>query len=259
MLHSKEWKITKTKRILVWMTKERTLVFIKSLNQSIILIVRHFFFLSKYSHYIDCISNLSLAKSIYDSESEFSGRITEKKSHKVNLNDYSSPFVLPNNHLKLTKIKREINSYRSKWSKIAEDNKLKVKEKKRLEEKIKLLNDEISELLNGNNHTDATESEHVSIGYTEQKGIKATSTCQDWSMYYLHYIYQQMLILLNLDEEEGKQVLEEVLKGSLSSSVGESTVWHNLNDKKRSTVSSMKPLMLDKIEDHSFEDRVLLV
>ena len=78
-------------------------------------------------------------------------------------------------------------------------------------------------------------------------------------MYYLHYIYQQMLILLNLDEEEGKQVLEEVLKGSLSSSVGESTVWHNLNDKKRSTVSSMKPLMLDKIEDHSFEDRDVIL
>lgn len=89
--------------------------------------------------------------------------------------------MLPNNHLKLTKIKREINNYKSRCAKIAEENKLKAKEKKRLEEKIRQLNSEISELLNSNNYTDATDSEHVSVGYTEQKGIKATSTVQDWS------------------------------------------------------------------------------
>ena len=125
-------------------------------------------------------STYIIARNAYDSDSEVSKK-TVKRSHKANVNNYSSPIVLPNNHLKLTKLKREINSYKSKSEKITEENKLKAKEKKKLEEKVRQLNDEINELLNGNNNTDATDSERVSIGYTEQKGIKATSTSQDWS------------------------------------------------------------------------------
>ena len=130
----------------------------------------------------DHIAQRAINAAIEAQESEeMSSRITLKHPHG---DEYSTAFIVPNNHIKLTKLKREINKQRGDCEKIGEQNKVKVKEKKQLEERIKQLQKEIGDLAN-NNDTNITGSDGVSVGFTEQKGVKATSTRQDWSKLYV--------------------------------------------------------------------------
>jgi hypothetical protein len=125
----------------------------------------------------DHIAQKAIDAAIAAQESEeMSSRITLKHP---NGDEYSTAFIVPNNHIKLTKLKREINKQRSDCEKIGEQNKVKVKEKKQLEDRIRQLRKEIIDLTNID--TNITGSDAVSVGFTEQKGVKATSTRFDWS------------------------------------------------------------------------------
>ena len=45
----------------------------------------------------------------------------------------------------------------------------------------------------------------------------------------------------------------------MTSAAVESDGWHKLQDRKWNTVTSMKPLMLDKFDDHSLENRDVIL
>jgi hypothetical protein len=103
------------------------------------------------------------------SSDESSSKETMKQRHP----NYNSTFAIPSNHVKLTKLKREINRQKNDCLKIIEANKDKEKEKKFLEGKIERLKQEINDLKTGS-YTQVTESEHASSDFINQRHSKAT-------------------------------------------------------------------------------------
>lgn len=84
------------------------------------------------------------------SEEEESGDVSSSRStEKANRNNFSNKKISPNNHYKLTRLKREIHKQRRICEKKQEQNNLKLKEKKELELKVQKLKDEINDLING--------------------------------------------------------------------------------------------------------------
>jgi len=95
-------------------------------------------------------------------------------------NNYSSSLIAPTNHVKLTKLKREINNQKEGCRKMAETNKEKVKERKQLQEQLKQLKKDIDDIKNGN-YTQVTDSDITGSDFINQRQVKATSTRHDWS------------------------------------------------------------------------------
>lgn len=79
-----------------------------------------------------------------DAQSDSSSKDTMKPSRA----EYTS-IIMPNNHLKLTKLKREINHQKTQCENLVEQNKVKAKEKKSLQEKLIEMKAQLERLLKG--------------------------------------------------------------------------------------------------------------
>ncbi|CAI2382006.1 unnamed protein product [Moneuplotes crassus] len=126
----------------------------------------------------------------------------------LNRDDYKSSLVQPLSHLKLVKIKKEIYEKKNEADEIAEQNKIKGKEKKQLQAKLDKAKKELEDLMNSKDTYDTDSS-----GFVEQKAIQVTSVAHD------------------LSKEESKQILESLMKNSTSSGV-ETDYIKKVNDRR---------------------------
>jgi hypothetical protein len=167
---------------------------------------------------------------------EDSSRDTLKPSRIAN---YSSSLILPNNHLKLTKLKREIYKQKSSCDELTVENKKKTKHKKELEDEILKLKRQIEGLTNSR-ASFITES---SQNFIENKFVKATSTRHDFGKPSKNKYLD--------NEEDSKQIMEEVFRNTMSSGV-ETDYWKKVNERNRFTAAGHARLNpLDGFEDHA--------
>jgi hypothetical protein len=167
---------------------------------------------------------------------EDSSRDTLKPSRLAN---YNSSLILPNNHLKLTKLKREIYKQKSSCDELTVENKKKTKRKKELEDEILKLKRQIEGITNSK-ASFITES---SQNFIENKFVKATSTRHDFGK----SIKNKYLD----NEEDSKQMMDEVLRNTMSSGV-ETDYWKRVNERNRFTAAGHARLNpLDGFEDHA--------
>lgn len=114
------------------------------------------------------------------SSQDSSSRDTIKPSKNAN---YSSTLILPNDHIKLTKLKKELYQQKNICDELTEQNKEKTKQKVELQGKISKLKKQIEDMMNSR-ETYMSDSETPS-SFVENKGVKATSTRDDWSMLFI--------------------------------------------------------------------------
>lgn len=181
----------------------------------------------------DSITKRAIRGVIEVQSEDDSSRDTLKPSKLAN---YSSSLVIPNNHLKLTKLKREIYKQRTTCEELSEQNKKKTKHKKELEDEVERLKRQIEDLMNSK-ETYVTESDH---NFVENKFVKATSTRHDWSKINANEY---------LDDEEKMEMMDEVLRNTISSGV-ETDYWKKVSERNKFTAAGHARLhSLDKFED----------
>ena len=96
----------------------------------------------------------------------------------TNGNNYNSMMVLPNNHIKLTKIKRELYKHKNACIDLVQENKEKTKQKKVLEKKLEQVKQELEDMMNSK---DTYPTDNDSSNYVEQKAVQVTSLAKDLS------------------------------------------------------------------------------
>jgi flagellar biosynthesis GTPase FlhF len=181
----------------------------------------------------DSITKRAIQGVIEIQSEDDSSRDTLKPSKLAN---YSSSLVIPNNHLKLTKLKREIYKQKSSCEELTEKNKKKMKHKKELEDEVERLKRQIDDLMNSK-ETYVTESDH---NFVENKYVKATSTRHDWSKIKMNEY---------LDDEDKMEMMDEVLRNTISSGV-ETDYWKKVSERNRFTAAGHARLhRLDGFED----------
>lgn len=100
------------------------------------------------------------AKMTTNFSSPFKPKPNESQANKAEL---SSKLKLTDNHVKLTKLKREIHSQKKSWEEIIEDTKLKLKEKKRIEYLILKTREELDEL--SSEDSDEVDADHIKVDF----------------------------------------------------------------------------------------------
>lgn len=144
--------------------------------------------------------------------------------------------LVASNHLKLTKLKRELNVKKRESERIVDLNFQKAKEKKELEDKIKDLKYDIDRMLSGATDTNEGSNRHsIDIGvgsdFVEQKGdlqpIMESKSTQS-----------RRSDIFGPDEEENKNTLDSLLRATAQSKVT-TDYWKKVRDRELGTAASM--------------------
>jgi len=155
------------------------------------------------------IAHRAIRKAIKAQSAE---RDSSKSTMKVmNNQSYQSNAVVQSDHIKLTKLKKEIYQERNLCKEIRDDNKVKSKEKKDLEQKLQKIQQELEDIMNSKETYDTGSD---TSGYVEQKAVQVTSIAQD------------------LNHEECKQLFGDFMKNTSSSGVDTDYI-KKVNDRKK--------------------------